>query len=171
MPGQTYGAGAAYAPGGPGYEFGYQPVPEPVRPAEPAQPVALAGGGPGYEFGYARDAAPPSQDDLLAPPPSGPGRPDDDGPARYGTPAGYTYAPPLTPPTGPPGSGPPGFEFPGTGRPRTGAARQPSRRPLLALPPEPVTGPAGLTVAPLTGTGPASATSLRGAVGAGSAPW
>ena len=71
MPGQTYGAGAAYAPGGPGYEFGYQPVPEPVQPAP------VAGGGPGYEFGYARDAAPPSQDDLLAPEPSGPaGRPD-----------------------------------------------------------------------------------------------
>jgi hypothetical protein len=129
VPGQTYGAGAAYAPGGPGYEFGYQPVPEPVQPAP------VAGGGPGYEFGYARDTAPPSQDDLLAPEPSGrAGRPDDDGSARYGTPAGYTYAPPMTPPTGPPGSGPPGFEFPGTGRPRTGAAGRPSRRPLLALP-------------------------------------
>jgi hypothetical protein len=136
VPGRAYGAGAAYAPGGPGYEFGYQPVPEPVQPRVPAAPPAV---GPGYEFGYARDAAPPDQDDLLAPRPGGlPGRapdgPADDGAARYGARAGYTYAPTMTPPPGPPGSGPPGFEFPGSGRPRTGPVGRPPRRPVLALP-------------------------------------
>ena len=124
VPGRAADAGAAYVPGGPGYEFGYQAVVKPVQPP---------GDAPGYEFGYARDAVPPSQDDLLAPLPGGPpGRPADS--AGYGTRAGYTYAPPMTPLAGPSGSGPPGFEFPGTGRPRTGAAGQPPRRPLLALP-------------------------------------
>jgi hypothetical protein len=160
VPGRAYGAGTAYVPGGPGYEFGYRPGPEPVEPSsagpavrpEPAfaaddtmvaagqnARVPAADGGPGYEFGYARDAAPPDQDDLLAPlagetPGQGRGRPADDGGARYGARAGYTYAPPMSPPAGPPGSGPPGFEFPGSGRPRAGSANQPPRRPLLALP-------------------------------------
>jgi hypothetical protein len=155
VPGRIYGAGGAYAPGGPGYEFGYEPVPEPVEPYPagldrdpgpgfaaddtivtagrcPGAPAA-PGRGPGYEFGYAHDASPMDQDDLPPPPPGGRPGGQAGGAARYGAGAGYIYAPAITPTPGPPGSGPPGFEFPGSGGSRTGPAGQP-RRPLLALP-------------------------------------